>query len=585
MNKLIFEQNYNHLLGLFNKKDFREFEEKFKQLDSIQILCEKSYNLFGLYLSNLKKYDQSIYYFCKSLSINSEFIQSKINLAGVYFLTGKTKQSKKLLEESLDKDHQNKMALFLSAEIYGVESNFNSVKEVFKKIEDAFPVDFQSYYKCALFYYKNSLYSEAEPYFRKAIQLNNNISEVKYYFARNLKNLSKFKEAIEFLELAIKHHKNDKNLYYSLADIYRGLGDFENSNKVLKNILKLFDENDPKCISHLIVSLKDPVEKDFFVKKAEDEYDLSNSHFKERVGYALFKYHDTLKNYKKASRYLTTALELTEKNSKYDYDIEKKQFNFLKDCFGYEYFNGFLKTRKPLDLKDKVNIFIIGLHRSGSTLLEQILSTNSEFSSYGEAPYFADIITKKFPDQSLNSFKNEIYKTDSEKFLSIGKEYNLKLNLNSKFSLDKMLSNFRMLGFISKSIPNSIFVHIQRNKNDNLFSILSNFYENKEALWSYNIENLLKYYDDYKNLIEHWKKFLSHRIVDIQYEEMISNPEKEISKLLKILNLKWSNDYLNYTKNKNIVETASVYQVRDKLYNSSIDKWKNYQPYFHDLFK
>lgn len=584
MNKLILDQNFKHLIGLFKLKNYTEFENKFKQLDSLQVLCEKSYNLFGLYSSSLRKYDQSIYYFIKSLSINSDYVQSKINLASVYLLTGKIKEAKQLADEVLKNDDKNIMALFLIAETEGLKNDFKSVKKIFDKIEDIDPANFQTYYKFAQFYFKNSLYKEAEEYFKKTLQLRNNFLEAKYNYAQTLKKLCKFRELIDYLEIVIKKHKREKSFYYLLSDTYRGLGDFENSNRILSTILKNFEKNDPKSISHLIASSRAGIKNDDFIKEVEDSYESANEDFKERVGYALFQYHDKGKNYKQASNYLSEAINITHKKHEYDYNIEKQQFNFLKDCFDEKYFEKFQKTNSSLNFEQKINIFIVGLHRSGSTLLEQMLSSNPKFTSYGELPYFADLITKNFPDQNLINFKSEIHETKIKKFLSIGEEYNFKLSLTSNFSLDKMLSNFRMVGFISTCIPNSVIVHIHRNKNDNLFSILSNYYEYNEALWSYNIKNLLQYYDDYNSLMRHWKKFLNHKIIDIKYEEIISNPKEELSKILNILNLKWNDNYLNYTKNKNLVETASVYQVREKLYNSSINKWKNYESYFKDLF-
>ena len=148
-----------------------------------------------------------------------------------------------------------------------------------------------------------------------------------------------------------------------------------------------------------------------------------------------------------------------------------------------------------------------------------------------------------------------------------------------------MLSNFRMMGLISVCIPNSIFIHTKRNKNDNLISILSNYYEDNSAPWSYNEKNLIDYYGEYAALMSHWKSLIGNRIIEIQYEELINKPKEEISKILNFLKLKWDDNYLNFTENNNLVETASIYQVREKLYNKSIDRWLNYKTYFDQLFK
>ena len=373
-------------------------------------------------------------------------------------------------------------------------------------------------------------------------------------------------------------------IYYLLSDILRGLGEVKKSNEVLMNYLEKIDPNDPISISRIIISPMEKKKKDIFVANVINSYNEQNDLFKERVGFSLFNYFDGIADYKRACDFLKISLNAVQKKNNYNFKVDKDQFSFLKEVFNRGFFDKF-KNKHSLQNSDKAHLFIVGLHRSGSTLLEQMLSMNKNFTSYGELPYFADLISKHFPNQELNVFKNDLLNFDLTKYLHIGKEYKKKINLKTDYSIDKMLSNFRMMGLISVCIPNSIFIHTKRNKNDNLISILSNYYEDNSAPWSYNEKNLIDYYGEYVALMSHWKSLIGNRIIEIQYEELINKPKEEISKILNFLKLKWDDNYLNYTENNNLVETASIYQVREKLYNKSIDRWLNYKNYFDQLFK
>jgi hypothetical protein len=217
--------------------------------------------------------------------------------------------------------------------------------------------------------------------------------------------------------------------------------------------------------------------------------------------------------------------------------------------------------------------------------LEQIISTNQQFVSLGEITLFPDLITKYFPDQQLERFQTTILNTPKQIFSKIGEEYQKKINSGSAISIDKQLINFRMIGFILACLPNALIIHIKRNRNDNLFSMLSNYYANDHAPWSYDLNVLSAYYEEYLNLMNHWNSICPEKIINIQYEELVSNPKNEISKILNKLNFEWNEDYLNFQSNKNIVQTQSVFQVRENLNSSSIDRWTHYKSYFPNFFK
>ena len=145
--------------------------------------------------------------------------------------------------------------------------------------------------------------------------------------------------------------------------------------------------------------------------------------------------------------------------------------------------------------------------------------------------------------------------------------------------------NFLYLGFIKLILPKSKIIHCKRNSKDNCLSIFKNYFRGKKLTFAYNIEEIVDYYNLYKNLMDYWKMIFPDFIYEIKYENLIINTKYEIKKLLTNCNLEWEDDCLNFYKNKRPIKTASDFQARNKIYASSVNSWKNYEEYLLRPFK
>ena len=164
----------------------------------------------------------------------------------------------------------------------------------------------------------------------------------------------------------------------------------------------------------------------------------------------------------------------------------------------------------------------------------------------------------------------------------IGQEYVNKIKeisgKNEKVT-DKLPINFKWIGFIKLILPNSKIIHCTRNPKDICISIYKNYFTNAELNYAYDIEELVNFYNLYEDLMKFWKNNLPGFITEIKYEDLIKNPKKEIPKLIKNCNLSWNENCIKFYNNKRAIKTASDVQVRNKIYTSSIDSWKNYERY------
>ena len=216
--------------------------------------------------------------------------------------------------------------------------------------------------------------------------------------------------------------------------------------------------------------------------------------------------------------------------------------------------------------------------RSGTSLTEQILSSHPEIHGAGEINYLPVIC---FADGNFVNEKfvaNAIRLTERE-FKEMGEAYISKLKSHSgeaRFITDKMPENFFYVGMIKAMMPNAKIVHCRRDPMD---TCLSNFKNNFdiEVPYAYDLEELGGYYKTYAELVDHWKAVLPGFIYDVQYEELVSDPKRRIGDLLDHCGLPFDDACLSFHKTKRVVQTASMYQVRQPIYTTSVGSKAHYQ--------
>ena len=228
--------------------------------------------------------------------------------------------------------------------------------------------------------------------------------------------------------------------------------------------------------------------------------------------------------------------------------------------------------------------------RSGTTLVEQILSNHPRVFGGDERDFITDLLIENFGKKfdNVNLYFEGVMNFDKENFKKMGEKYSSKmkaLDKNSEKYTDKMPENFFWIGFIKLILPNSKIIHCYRNSKDNCLSIYKNHFPGGKINYSYELTKIVDYYNLYSELMNYWNNLLPNFIYNIKYEHLISNPEDEIRSLLNACKLDWNNDCLNFHKNKKIIKTASDVQARSKIYKRSVNSWKNYEKFLKKYFK
>ena len=229
-------------------------------------------------------------------------------------------------------------------------------------------------------------------------------------------------------------------------------------------------------------------------------------------------------------------------------------------------------------------IFIVGMPRSGTTLVEQIIASHHSVYGAGELttlPTLISPIAKDYLAKDENNLPEKAFLSIREQYL----EELSSLNVPEDVITDKLPLNFQYIGFILSAFPEAKIIHLKRDARATCWSIYKRYFSDTGNAWAYNMDELAGFYGLYTELMADWHKLFPDKIYDMSYEDLTTNQEEETRKLLKYCELDWDENCLNFHTSKRVVKTASSLQVRQKMYQGSSEAWKKHEAYLQPLIK
>ena len=232
-------------------------------------------------------------------------------------------------------------------------------------------------------------------------------------------------------------------------------------------------------------------------------------------------------------------------------------------------------------------IFIVGMPRSGTSLVEQIISSHPAVFGAGELPFMAEVIQAGAAADSAEGrpFPEFLDLLTREHVEELASQYLSRLaqrNADATYVTDKMPQNFFYLGTIELLLTGCHVIHCQRDPRDTCVSCyFTDFSVGNE--FSFEIAHVASYWRDYRRLMDHWKNVLKVPILDVGYEDVVADKETQTRRMLEFLDLSWDPSCLEFHQNKRYVTTASREQVRRPIYTSSVSRWKNYEKFIREL--
>ena len=273
-----------------------------------------------------------------------------------------------------------------------------------------------------------------------------------------------------------------------------------------------------------------------------------------------------------AFKYLKKANDIKRNYLKYDPERDENNIKLIKNKFEEFWDTSILRT----PLIDHRFIFIIGMPRSGTTLVEQTICNAEGVASVGEVPFATQFMSQtnlkmdlKVISQDLSSF----YAAKIEKY-----------RLSENHIIDKMPFNLFWVGFLAISFPNAQFVHCKRDARATCWSNYeTSFAEGNQ--FSYKLNEIVRHYNNCEDLMLFWKSKFQDRIFTLDYDAFTEEPEIIGSSLFDFLQLSWKQEYLDGKRNDRPVKTASQLQVKKGIYRNSSQAWKNFEPFIGKAFQ
>jgi tetratricopeptide (TPR) repeat protein len=397
------------------------------------------------------------------------------------------------------------------------------------------------------------------------------------------KELNNYEEAIKCYKLALSIDNKLYIVIHNLGMAYQALGKFEESKKYFESVLKInskFTRADRSLSMSLKYDINNPHLK-IMENKIKDQ--SLNDFQKIELHFGLGKAYEDIKNYKKSFENYKLGNKIKRDAIKYQINDDVKLFENIKNSFSSIDF----QNLDNVGNKSNKMIFILGMPRSGTTLVEQIIANHKSVYGAGELRDLTQIIRENFLLNNKIKFPEKFNIKDQKLFSNMGTKYleNLdRYNTNKNYITDKAPLNFKWIGLIKLILPKSKIIHCTRDPKDICLSLFKNFFEG-ELNFSYNLEEAAKYYKLYQNLMEYWKQLLPDFIYNISYEKLVENQEFESKKLLDFCNLNWDKNCLTFYKNKRGIVTASFAQARKPIYKNSVKSWQNYKNELLPMFK
>ena len=487
-----------------------------------------------------------------------------------------------MLSNKINSEPENKEILILVKLINS--HKYKLAEDNCKKLLRQFPNSFNLFNYLGLSLANQNQIGTAINSYKNAIKIKPDFAQAYNNLGITLKNIGKIDEAINCYSNAIKYKSDFAEAYNNLGLVMMDQGKIEEAKSNFKKAINI-KPNLAFVHRHLSIITK-YTKKDSHIQEMRAA--ISNTKIsaeeKMHIAFGLGKAHDDTKDYKNAFNYFKLGNDLRRKKINYDIKKDIIFFNTLKKVFN----KNFLEKHKGFGNLDKTPIFIVGMYRSGTTLVEQILSSHTKVFGGGESQVLNQVILKFLNPNIGGNFLNNLENFDLKKLQDAGNAYisaAKNFQPNYEYITDKQPSNFVWLGFIKLILPNSKIIHCTRNPMDNCMSIYKNYFQFSENPYAYNLEELGQYYILYKDLMKFWHSVMPNCIYDISYENLVENQKEETKKLLNACNLEWDDKCMSFYKSGRYVNTASLMQVRKPMYKNSVSSWKNYEKYIENLTK
>ena len=540
------KEQFDNVIFLYSNGQFQEAINQIKALNQKYPHEPLLYNILGVSYKAIKQPGNAVESFEKALEIKPDYDEVLFNLGLTFQELGQIDSAITSYEKAIQINNGNYTAHNNLGLILLGRGQLNSAIDHFEW-SVSFKHDFaEAHNNLGSTLLELGKINDALDSYQKAIEFKPDYAQALNNQAITLLRLGQNDEAVISLEKALAYRPDFASAHHSLSG------------------LKKYTKGDPQVDQM----------KSLLTNKSLSQSDQQFLYF------ALAKAYDDIGSYNEQFKVLQKGNQLRSLEMSSSVEEYRNNYSIFRALFGPQ--STF--TKKPLNYKKtKIRpIFIVGMPRSGTSLVEQIISSHKEVHGAGELDTLTKAINKNLKELRAN--KN-IGFTEKD-LLSIRQEYIdslTQLNVSESIITDKWPLNFQYIGFILSAFPEAKIIHLQRDARAVCWSIYKHYFSDKGNGWAYSFDDLVSFYGLYSEMMGFWHELFPNKIYDINYEKLTTNQKDETKKLLKYCELDWDDSCLNFHTNKRDVKTASAIQVRKKMYRGSSEDWKKYEQYIKPL--
>jgi len=531
-----------------------------------------AWKVLGIVLEQIGKINESLLAHKTSVRLGPQDAEAHYHLANTL----------KKLERLNEAEASYKQAIVLKPDFVEAHNNLGNTLKQLGRYEEA-----EKIYKYAIVLkpdlseIHNNLAStlkelgrlnEAEVSYKQAIILKPDLVEAHSNLGAIFHKLKRLEEAEVSYKQAIILKPNYAEAYYNLGIILQDFGKLEEAETSYRKAIEL-KPNYAEAHRCLTLMKRFDAQDEQYSKMKELYLDKNISEEQRcHINFGLAKACEDLGDFEQAFAHYCEGNELRKKVLNYDINQDVELFRKIKS----NYPQIVQKSLKPDKLtNNSMPIFIVGMPRSGTTLVEQIISSHSQVTGAGEL---------NFASQFGAAIATGITEKNNESLLDFRSKYLDKLKNVSNGNLivtDKTPQNFLYIGLLAAAFPEAKIIHVKRNPAAVCWANYKKYFVSKSTGYCYAIDDVISYHKLYENLMVFWTNTLSKRIYNLDYELLTVNQESETRKLIEYLGLDWNEKFLSPQNNMRNVATASNLQIRKKVYKGSSQQWKKYQPFLN----
>ncbi|MEJ2136936.1 MAG: sulfotransferase, partial [Desulfofustis sp.] len=560
--------------SLEQKKEAMKAAKKALDMDPVH---PRALNLLGSLYAEEKRYDKAREYLEKSLENDPQNAEVRQNLANAYLESGHTEEAAQVLAPLIANPEVTKEQLELHGQILLDQRNFDEVQPLIKNLKQHYPDDesvlILEMSFCELINDNFSVVDIAQKILNKdpkKARVWTSLGSAYFQLDSTEKAKDSYLRAIEFDP---EHPEYRNNIGLAFAS----LGQKEKAEESYRQSLALNPEY-LEAHRNLIAmrkfdSLEDP---DVLPLLALWNRDDSSEQMRCKLAFALGKVYDDCGLYDQAFETYKIGNDLKSKEIAMDFDQYYKHIDRIMEVLNTE------PATVVTDIESPCRpIFILGMSRSGTTLVEQIISRHPDVTGCGELPCIERAIgrlernygeTRIYPDD-FPEIEKSLYAKETREYI----DWVMQLHpITTGYFTDKMPFNFIHIWLIKTLLPDAAIVHCHRHPLD---VIVSNYFQlyGSEINFVYDLEILTRYYLRYHRLMRHWHRVFPDDIYKVQYEALVADNEDQTRSLIKGAGLEWDDACLDKSRSNTAVRTASIWQVREGIYTSSKERWRRYE--------